>query len=229
MPVIGRATSKTLEWCQSKTCHMTSVPVHVGELHMRSVWLYRFCVDERKRSENGSVDVKRLLRFQWNENGPKWKSGGSCGVAGRTVWIYIVCTVDKEYTWKWSSQLWNNLKLQRKFFFEAPTGFEAMSSVIPVQCSTDWAMIELRLKQNLLSTRLHSSVGRASNVYRVKKDIEKKEKETKVDDFHRQLSWQRQSTALRFFNFFKFGNIIFSIRPSSRHIRVKVIADLNIL
>ena len=90
--------------------------------------------------------------------------------------LYYVCTVDKEYTWKWSSQLWNNLKLQRKFFFEAPTGFEAMSSVIPVQCSTDWAMIELRLKQNLLSTRLHSSVGRASHVYRVKKDIEKKEK-----------------------------------------------------
>ena len=28
----------------------------------------RFSMDGRKRYENGSVDVKLLLRFQWNEN-----------------------------------------------------------------------------------------------------------------------------------------------------------------
>ena len=27
----GRVTSKTLEWCQSRTCHMASVPVHIEE------------------------------------------------------------------------------------------------------------------------------------------------------------------------------------------------------
>ena len=30
-------------------------------------------MDGRKRRENGSVDVKLLLRFQWNENGVFWK------------------------------------------------------------------------------------------------------------------------------------------------------------
>ena len=33
----------------------------------------RFSVDGRKRYENASVDVKLLLRFQWNENGGFWE------------------------------------------------------------------------------------------------------------------------------------------------------------
>ena len=39
----------------------------------------RFIVDGRRRYENASVDVKPLLRFQWNENvdvALSWQYGG---------------------------------------------------------------------------------------------------------------------------------------------------------
>ena len=56
---------------------MTSVPVHIGELSnmayaqcLAVAFLKRFSMV----GENGRVDVKLLLHFQWNENGADlWK------------------------------------------------------------------------------------------------------------------------------------------------------------
>ena len=42
-------------------------------LHNAPKRFLRFSVDGQKRHENAVVDVKRLLRLQWNENGGFWE------------------------------------------------------------------------------------------------------------------------------------------------------------
>ena len=56
-------------------------------------------------------------------------------------WIYSLRRMKWKYDW--SSQLYSQLKQLRNYSLkkiQAWTGFEHMTSAIPVQCSTNWAM-----------------------------------------------------------------------------------------
>ena len=60
--------------------------------------------------------------------------------------IHIFELRKKEWTSEWSSQLNTQLKQLWKESLkkiQAWTGFEPMTSVIPVQCSTNWAIKQL--------------------------------------------------------------------------------------
>ena len=65
----------------SKQISNENVPVWTGDfknaqvmsINLAEAFSRRFSVEGWKRSKNGSVDVKHLLRFQWKETGGFWK------------------------------------------------------------------------------------------------------------------------------------------------------------
>ena len=88
--------------------------------------------------------------------------------------IIHICTAVIDESEDWSSQqifLFKQLERRSLKKIRASTGFEPVTSAIPVRCSTNWAMkphigSEVNLFYLAPNVWLHSSVRRASHRYR---------------------------------------------------------------
>ena len=82
----------------------------------------------------------KICNFQYSET--VWKQYHLDNI--KVTWCVYdkdhECTMDKEYKWKWPPNYQVKLQIKPRKNSEAPIGFEPMTFMILVWCSTNWAM-----------------------------------------------------------------------------------------